>query len=226
MFELSKELEKLAMEGTPIHVSLIGTGKMGTYFAQSIGATTGMELDIACDIDIEKAQNAMEETGVDKSRIERCETAEDAEKALKSGKKVITTKLEVATGAERIQVVCESTGAPEIYATAGIQAIQNKKHYVAMCAEGDVCIGNIMNMWARNAGVVYTGIYGDEPGSAMLQYYEAKAIGLDVLAIGRSDMGGSQIKWNRDTIQAELDKYGVVYENKSLYASFCDGSKT
>jgi len=83
-----------------------------------------------------------------------------------------------------------------------------------------------MNQWARNAGVVYSGVYGDEPGQALTLYAEAKALGFEVLTIGRSDMGGSQLKWNKETVVEELAKMGRTYGNPTMYASFLDGSKT
>jgi len=226
MFEMSKVLLQLDRDGTPIKNSLVGTGTMGTYFAESICVTPGMTLDIVCDIIVEKAVKAMISAGIEESVIEVCETLEEAEKALKSGKKVATSDFRIACMAECIDVVCEATGVPDVYAAVGIEAINHKKHYVTMNIEGDVCVGHLMNMWAKSAGVVYTGIYGDEPGSAMLQYYEAVSTGLEVIAVGRSDMGSSLLKWNKETVTVELAKHGKTYENASIYASFCDGSKT
>ena len=226
MFGLSKVLEQKEAQGNPIRIALVGVGTMGTLFATTAGQAPGMSIDIVADLNVQSAVDAMLAAGYNQSNIVQCETLEDTEKALKAGKKVVTSQLEIACAASPIEVVYEATGVPEVYARTGIAAINHKKHFITMTVEGDVCVGHLMNQWARNAGVVYSGIYGDEPGSAMLQYYEAKALGFEVLAIGRSDQGGSDLKWNKETIKPELKKYGSDYKNPAIFASFCDGSKT
>ena len=226
MLGLNKVLEKRALANNPIKVSLIGVGTMGTVFGQSISATTGMDLCIICDLQTDKAIKVYESSGFSADRIEVCETIEDANAAVKENKKVITSDIKIATAVEKAEVVCESTGVPTVYVQAGMNAIRNNKHFVTMNIEGDVCVGHLLNMWAQQAGVVYTGIYGDEPGCAMLQHDMAKLIGLDVIAVGRSDMGGSNIKWNKESIKPEMARLGIDYDNTAMFASFCDGSKT
>jgi len=147
---------------------------------------------------------------------------------LKDGKKVCSTNPEIAWGLEPIQVVVEATGVPSAYAHIALNAILNKKHVVTFNVEGDVCIGHILKKFADNAGVIYTGIYGDEPGNMMAQYYEATALGFDVVAVGRSDMGGGKLEWNPETSREFLTSTGMIalQRNPSVFASFCDGSKT
>jgi predicted homoserine dehydrogenase-like protein len=53
MFELSKELERLDLAGTPVRVAFVGIGTMGTTFAETLGLPVGMELDIICDLRID-----------------------------------------------------------------------------------------------------------------------------------------------------------------------------
>ncbi|MGI6153224.1 MAG: NAD(P)H-dependent oxidoreductase [Christensenellaceae bacterium] len=226
MFGLYKKMERLELDGTPISLALVGTGTMGANFAESVGCVPGISLDVASDLRVDYAVNALKRAGINEGVIEVCETKADAEKALKSGKKVATRDFEIACSLNQVQVVYEATGVPDIYARVGISAINNKKHYITMNVEGDVCVGNLMNQWARNAGVVYTGIYGDEPGCTMLLYSEAKLLGMDVVAIGRSECGGGNLYWNKETIVPEMKKINFVYENKAMWASFCDGSKT
>ncbi len=51
--------------------------------------------------------------------------------------------------------------------------------------ETDVVVGPILNKLAQNAGVVYTGTAGDEPGSVKELYDFADALGFDIVAIGK-----------------------------------------
>ncbi len=229
MCELNKCLEKLDMEGTPIRTALVGAGSMGSPLVAQIQQAPGMEIDIVVDLKLENAMRALTEyAGIDQSRIAVCDSIAETEKALKSGKKVCSSNLEVAWGTKSIDVVCEATGYPAAYANISLNALRNKKHVVTLNVEGDVCIGHILKMFADNAGVIYTGIYGDEPGSAMLLYYEAVSLGFKVVAMGRSEMGGGNIEWNKETIKKPLRDTGrdKIQFNTAMYASFCDGSKT
>jgi pyruvate/2-oxoglutarate dehydrogenase complex dihydrolipoamide dehydrogenase (E3) component len=51
--------------------------------------------------------------------------------------------------------------------------------------EIDVCIGHILYKLARNAGVVYTGSAGDEPGAVIEMYDFARALGFNVRVVGK-----------------------------------------
>ena len=228
MFELNKCLEDLDTKGIPIRTSLVGAGSMGGGMVGQVHKAPGMEIDVVVDIHIENAINALTEAGVNENEIEICDSIEDAEKALKDDKRVCSTNSEIAWGIEPVQVVIEATGTPSAYAKIALNAIRNKKHVVTFNVEGDVCIGHILKMFADNAGVVYTGIYGDEPGNMMRQYCEAKALGYEVVAVGRSDMGGSKLSWNPDTITEFLTSTGMIkwQRNPNMFGSFCDGSKT
>ena len=89
-------------------------------------------------------------------------------------------------------------------------------------------IGHILKMFADNAGVVYTGVHGDEPGVVKALYDEADALGFEILAAGRHDYGGGDIKWNKNNANEYLKRFKAasVQGNLALFASFIDGSKT
>lgn len=238
MLGLYKSLEKLDKEGTPIRISLIGAGQQGSDLVKQLTMAPGMQIDIVIDLKIENAINAFTKlAGVNENLIEICDSVADAERALKNGKKVCSTRFDVACGVELIHVVVEATGVPQVYAPVAFEAIRNKKHMVTLNVEGDVCVGHILKMFADNAGVVYTGIYGDEPGNAMLLYSEAKNAGLPVLAMGRSEFGPtfldgvpmSKLDWNKENTEIWLKKQPMpVFHgfNPVIWASFFDASKT
>lgn len=92
----------------------------------------------------------------------------------------------------------------------------------------NVAIGNLIHRLAQNAGVVYTGVHGDEPGVIKALYDEADALGFEVIAAGRNDYGGGDVRWNKNNAHEYLDRFAAatVQKNLSLFASFIDGSKT
>jgi predicted homoserine dehydrogenase-like protein len=229
VFGLNQCLDKLEVEGTPIRTALIGAGSVGGNLVAQINKARGMEIDLVADLKIDNAIRALTEyAGIDQSKIVVCDSLAEADRALRSGTKVCTTNVALAWETKGINVVVEGTGVPQAFAGIALNAIRNKKHLVTLNVEADVCIGHILKMFADNAGVVYTGVYGDEPGCAMLLYEEAAALGFEIVGMGRSDMGGGSIKWNRETIKQYMQGLGVDLRrfDASMYASFCDGSKT
>jgi len=228
MFGINEELIKLQKNNTPIRVSVVGAGSMGSGMVAQMTMAPGMEVNIIVDKNIERATSAYEIAGVDKNQIVVCQSLQDAERALAAGKKVCSSKPELVWSMNQTDVVVEATGEPAFYAECALNAIMNKKHIVTLSVEGDVCIGHILKMLADNAGVVYTGIYGDEPGSIKNLYDEAQALGFEIVAAGRSDFGGSRLEWNKETILKPLRESSMspIQYNPAMYASFCDGSKT
>src|SRR5699024_4637731 len=92
---------------------------------------------------------------------------------------------EFVTKANLIDVVVDATGVPDVGAKLAMDSIFNKKHIVMLNVEADVVVGPILNKMAQNAGVVYTGTAGDEPGAVKEIYDFADAAGFDVLAVGK-----------------------------------------
>jgi predicted homoserine dehydrogenase-like protein len=227
MFGINDRLKQLEAEGTPIRISLIGAGSMGMTLLEQVGMSPGMEADVVVDIHVENAIKALKMAGTKDGQIAVCDSVKDAEKALRDKKKVCTTNPELAWALPSIQVFVEATGHPISFARLALSAIRNKKHVVTYNVEGDVCIGHILKMFADNAGVVYTGIYGDEPGVVKALYDEAEALGFEIIAAGRHDMGGGKLEWNKENIVKALEgsEQSTQY-NPAMFASFCDGSKT
>lgn len=228
MFGIDKRLEMLQKDGTPIRTSLVGAGAMGAGMIVQMERAPGMQVNVVCDVYLERAMEALKKGGVPEKQIEACDTADKARKALDAGKRVCTTNTSIAWGLDDINTVIEATGNPEVYAEVSLSAIMNRKNVVTLNVEGDVCVGHIMKRLADNAGVVYTGIYGDEPGCVMSLYTEAKALGMEVVGAGRNDMGGGKIEWNKKTILDALKDapQKKLIKNPAMFASFCDGSKT
>jgi len=228
MFGIDKKLETLQKDGTPIKTGLVGAGAMGAGIIVQMERAPGMQVNIVCDMYIDRARESLIKGGVQEKNIEVCDTVEKAHAAIDAGKRVCTKNASITWNCDDISTIIEATGNPEIYAEVSLSAIMSRKHIVTLNVEGDVCVGHIMKRLGDNAGVVYTGIYGDEPGCVMSLYTEAKALGMEVIGAGRSDMGGSKLEWNKETILEALKNapQKKLIKNPAMFASFCDGSKT
>lgn len=227
-FGLNEVQKKLEAEGRPISTALVGAGSMGRGLVGQIERAPGMSMDVVVDKRIEAAINALKEAGVPDSKIAQCDTVDAAEKALKANKRVVSSNNALMWELDSTHAIVECTGFPYAYARIVFNAIKAKKHVITLNVEGDVCVGHILNYLAKNAGVVYSGIYGDEPGCTMALFDEAESLGMEIVAAGRSDMGGSDLRWNIQTVKEGLQGsvLSQIEKNTAMYASFCDGSKT
>jgi predicted homoserine dehydrogenase-like protein len=227
MFGLNEALrEREALLG-PIRVAIIGTGAMGGPMVQQVLMAPGMDVVVVVDIDAAKAAAALKSAGVEDG-IAECRSVEEAVTARAGGQRVVGADPALAWSLAEIDVVVEATGNPVAYAEIAYATIMAKKHLVTFNVEGDVVVGHILRQLADLAGVVYTGVHGDEPGVVKALYDEADALGFEVIAAGRSDYGGGDLRWNKNNAHEYLDRFAVsaVQKNLSLFASFIDGSKT
>jgi len=228
VFGINDRLRDREHKSGPIRVSVIGTGSMGGPFIDQIMMAPGMTVDVVIDLNLARACKALQDAGVDEGGIAVCETVEEAASAIAEGKIVCSKNAAIAWSLNQIECVVEATGDPAAYARIAVDAIRAKKHLVSLNVEGDVLIGHVIKMFADAAGVIYTGIHGDEPGVVKVLYDEADALGFEIIAAGRHDYGGGDVKWNKNNIADHLASVSAksVQGNLSLYASFCDGSKT
>ena len=83
-------------------------------------------------------------------------------------------------------MLVEATGQPEAAATIAEWAIGKVCHVVMASKEAGIVVGPILNRMAKQNGVVYTEVEGDQPSLLIGLNSWAETLGLDVLAAGKS----------------------------------------
>ena len=129
----------------------------------------------------------------------------------------------VACKTPSIQVVVDATGSIPIGAEIALNSILNKKHIVMLNAETDCVVGPILKKLADDAGVIFTGSAGDEPGAVMGLYDFATSMGFDVRVIGKGKNNKLDYDCNPDTVAEEAARKGA---SPHMIASFKEGTKT
>lgn len=117
----------------------------------------------------------------------------------------------------------DATGMPESGAKISVDAVTNKKHLVMLSVETDIVIGPLLKKLADNAGVIYTGSAGDEPGAVKELYDFASSLGFDVKVVGKGKNNTLDLECNPDTVLEEATRRGV---SPKMLTSFKDGTKT
>lgn len=223
MSGINTQLRKLEENNEQIRVSLVGAGLMGKGMVSQMMLMKGMIPAVVASNKIEDAIAAYTLAGVAMEDIVIAKTLNDVNIGMEKGKYIVTDTSDYATKGNLIDVVVDATGVPDVGARVAMDAILNKKHMVMVNIEADVTVGPILNKLAKNAGVVYTGTAGDEPGSVQEIFDFADASGFDIVAIGKGKNNPIDFDATPDTVMEKALEKNL----KPLrLASFVDGTNT
>lgn len=223
MYNLNRRLAELEESGKKIRVALIGAGHMGNGMVSQVASMKGMETTIVVDINKDLAKKAFLDAEYPESRIVVSDDLAEINKAIADDKLVVCGDFNQACKAEGIDVVVDATGGVAIGAEIALNSILNKKHIVMLNAETDVVVGPILKKLADDAGVIFTGSAGDEPGAVMELYDFADAMGFEVRVIGKGKNNKLDFDCNPDTVREEAESRGA---SPHMITSFKEGTKT
>ena len=223
MLGINKKLQQLDEKGEKIKVALVGSGLMGKGMVSQMMLMKGIRPSLVIDRHPERAIEAYTLAGVNREDILVSNSLEDINSAIEEDKFVVCEYSDIAPKTNLIQVVVDATGVPDTGARLALNSILNKKHIVMLNVEADVVVGPILNKLAQNAGVIFTGTAGDEPGSVKEIYDFADGAGFDVLAIGKGKNNPIDLEATPDKLFDEATSKGL---SPKMLTSFVDGTKT
>ncbi len=177
-------LQQSAREKT-VRALVMGAGEYGfSFLAQSV-RTPGLEVSAVYARRVERGVAAFTHAGLPDEAIRICGSLAQAEAALAVGKVVVSDDALMLMRLP-IDIIVESTGAPEAAAVHAETALRNGKHVAMVSKEADSVIGPLLQRRAKAAGLVYTPVDGDQPSLLMQLVVWARVIGLEVLCAGKS----------------------------------------
>ncbi len=220
-------LKERAAAGKPVRVGQIGAGKFGTMFLAQARTTIGMHIAAVADLNVARAKSQLKMA----SWPEEQHGATSLDDAVKTGKTFLTDDAEAMIRHSAIDVIVEATGDPKTGIRLCQLAIENGKHIVMVNVEADVVAGPLLARKAREAGVVYSLAWGDQPALVCEHVDWARASGFKVVAAGKGTRYlPSYHKLTPDTVWEELKKYVKVEDPKTInlkmFNSFLDGTKS
>ncbi|MYD92680.1 MAG: hypothetical protein F4Y02_03085 [Chloroflexi bacterium] len=202
---------------------------MGTSVAAQIAQIDGLRLAAVADPNAGNGVAALTAAGWAEGQWRQCEGAGEARGALEAGAAVLAPDAEVLESAP-IDVLVEATGIPEVAARNAWNAMRQGHHVAMVTVEADVSCGWALAREARRQGVVYSLAAGDQPVAIMELFDWARALGLEIVAVGR---GTRRYPADRHgDPERALARLGYDAEagerlrlNAQMYNSFRDGSK-
>ncbi|NLD56020.1 MAG: Gfo/Idh/MocA family oxidoreductase [Burkholderiaceae bacterium] len=224
-------LHRLLLEresaGRPLRVGLIGAGKFGTmYLAQAL-RTPGIALVGVADLAPDRARAALTGVGWPTERLEAGSFA----RAAADGTVHLTDDPQSLIAAPEVEIVIDATGNPAAGIAHVLACCRHGKHVVMVNVEADALAGPLLARKARDAGIVYSLAYGDQPALICELVDWARCIGLEVIAAGK---GTKYLPaYHQSTPETVWDHYGLTAEearaggmNPQMFNSFLDGTKS
>jgi predicted homoserine dehydrogenase-like protein len=222
----AKLLEREAAQ-RPVRIGLIGAGKFGSMFLSQVRLTRGMHLVGLADLDVERAKRQLKTTGWD----EQAFSATSLGDAFKNGRTHVTADANALIEFPDIEVVIEATGDPKVGIRFALAAIAHGKHIVMVNVEADALAGPLLARKAREAGVVYSLAWGDQPALICEHVDWARACGFKVISAGKGTRyHPTYHRSTPETVWNILDKYLQIKDrnsiNPKMFNSFIDGTKS
>ncbi len=211
----------------PLRIGLIGAGKFGSmYLAQAL-STRGVHLAAIADLAPARALDALQRTGWPAGQGK----AASLDEALTSGATFITDEAKVLIEAPAIDVVIDATGSPSAGIAHVLACCRSKKPIIMVNVEADALAGPLLARRAREAGIVYSLAYGDQPALICEMVDWARTCGFTVVAAGK---GTKYLPvYHRSTPETVWNHYGFTEEqlakgdfNAKMFNSFLDGTKS
>jgi predicted homoserine dehydrogenase-like protein len=218
-------LEREAL-GKPLRVGLVGAGKFGAMYLAQVPKTPGIHLVGIADLSPDHARANLERVGWTPEAF----AAASLDRALAERRTHLGDDWRRLVSHPGIDIVVEATGNPVAAVEHALAAVANGKHVVMVTVEADAFCGPLLASRAREAGVVYSLAYGDQPALICDLVDWARASGFPVVAAGRGH------KWlphfAQSTPETVWGYYGLTPEqahagglNPKMFNSFLDGSK-
>ena len=220
-------LAQRADDGRPLRVALIGAGKFGSMFLSQVRRTPGLHLVAVSDLSPVRAKAALLSVGWDEDRL-GAKTLDDAHR---SGSTCLTDDTPAVIASDAVEVVIDATGSPAAGIAHVLACCRHGKHIVMVNVEADALAGPLLARKAREAGIVYSLAYGDQPALICEMVDWARTAGFQVVAAGKGTKylpayhaSTPDTVWNHYGLSADDARAGGM--NAQMFNSFLDGTKS
>ncbi len=224
---LHRMLQERAAAGRPLRVGLIGAGKFGAMYLAQVKHTPGIHIVAIADLAPERAMASLARTGWPAQRF----TARTPAEAGNSGSTCVADDPLALIAAPAVEIVIDATGSPAAGIRHALECCRHGKHVVMVNVEADALAGPLLAQRAREAGIVYSLAYGDQPALICEMVDWCRAAGFEVVAAGK---GTKYLpEFHASTPDTVWPHYGFTPEmvaagdfNAKMFNSFLDGTKS
>ncbi|HKP66658.1 MAG TPA: SAF domain-containing protein, partial [Casimicrobiaceae bacterium] len=196
------------------------------YLAQA-KHTPGIHVVAVSDLKPERARASLARVGWQEER----HAARSLADAAKHGTTFVTDDAPAVIAAAEVEIVIDATGHPAAGIRHVLACCAHGKHVVMVNVEADALAGPLLAQRAREAGIVYSLAYGDQPALICELVDWARAAGFEVVAAGK---GTKYLPaYHQSTPDTVWRSYGLTAAdaelgglNPQMFNSFLDGTKS
>ncbi len=224
---LHRKLLERAAAGKPLRVALIGAGKFGSMYLAQAKHTPGIHMVAVADLMPDRARASLARVGWPPEKFGARSPAE----AARGGATCVTDDAFAVIAAPEVEIVIDATGHPAAGIRHALACCAHGKHIVMVNVEADALAGPLLAQRAREAGVVYSLAYGDQPALICEMVDWCRTAGFAVVAAGK---GTKYLpEYHASTPATVWPHYGFTPEmvaagdfNAQMFNSFLDGTKS
>jgi predicted homoserine dehydrogenase-like protein len=224
---LHRLLSARAAERRPLRVGLIGAGKFGSMYLAQAKHTLGVHIVAIADLAPDRAKSARARTAWATERV----SARSFAAAAASGATCVTDDAAALVAAPEVEIVIDATGNPAAGIAHVLACCREGKHVVMVNVEADALAGALLARRAREAGIVYSLAYGDQPALICELVDWCRTARFEVVAAGK---GTKYLpEYRASTPDTVWPYYGSTPEavaagdfNARMFNSFLDGTKS
>jgi len=224
---LHRLLQERQQSGRPVRVVLIGAGKFGSMYLSQARRTPGIHMLAIADLAPDRARASLARVGWEAPRY----AATSVDDAARTGRTCVTDDAEAAIAHPATEVVIDATGSPAAGIAHVLACCKHGKHVVMVNVEADALAGPLLAARAKEAGIVYSLAYGDQPALICELVDWARTAGFTVIAAGK---GTKYLPaYHASTPKTVWGHYGFSDEmvgkgdfNAQMFNSFLDGTKS
>jgi len=219
-------LQERETHDNPVRVGILGCGKFAAMFLAQAIRTPGIHVAVIADLNPAGARERLASIGWTTERI----AAPDFDTARRTGGTWLTDDVEAVFRQTTVEVIIDATGDPAAGIRHALLACETGKSIIMVNVEADALAGPLLARKAREAGIVYSLAYGDQPALICDLVDWARTCGFEVTAAGRGHKWLPEFQFY--TPENVWDGYGLSAEqaaegglNPKMFTSFLDGTK-
>jgi predicted homoserine dehydrogenase-like protein len=224
---LYRMLQERAAQRKPLRVSLIGAGKFGSMYLSQAKHTPGIHVVAVADLSPDRARASLARVGWQAERFAARSLAE----AARHGTTFLTDDAPGVIASAEVEIVIDATGHPAAGIRHALSCCTHGKHIVMVNVEADALAGPLLAQRAREAGIVYSLAYGDQPALICEMVDWCRTAGFEVVAAGK---GTKYLpEYHASTPDTVWPHYGFDAAtvaagdfNAQMFNSFLDGTKS
>lgn len=224
---LHRLLNQRLAQGRPLRLALIGAGKFAAMYLAQARRTPGIHVAGIADLSLQRARDVLRRTGWPADQY----AARSLKDAFAEGSTFLTSDALALITAADIEVVIDATGDAAAGVVHALACCEQGKSIVMVTVEADALAGPLLAQKARDAGVIYSLAYGDQPALICELVDWARTAGFEVVAAGK---GTKYLPgYHRSTPDTVWQHYGFAPEqiaagdfNAKMFNSFIDGTKS